>query len=124
MSPEKKYKNTHKNTKSSVYRLTSVRGERAASPQLSPDPFLCPHSRSCRRATPEVPVPPSGWATRYCAPRILDFVGIAIIWERGGGPGVLQMFLEFAWQASPLWSPSFSLVPEHQVSLNDILILF
>lgn len=29
------------------------------------------------------------------------------------------MLLGFGWQASPPWSPSFFLVPDHQVSLND-----
>lgn len=38
---------------------------------------------------------------------------------------MLHLLLGFGWQASPPCSPSFSLVPKRQVSLNDdSLILF
>lgn len=124
---KKKENKTTKNTKSGAYRLTSVRGERAASPQLSPDPLLCPRSRSCRRATPEVPGPPSGWATRYCAPGIPDFLGIAVTWEGKGDEGQVSCRCSLGLGGKPclLGSPSFFLALEHQVPLNDgSLILF
>lgn len=126
MSPEKKkkenQKTTQKNQKQCVqanqraWGVCCIPTAQPWPPFLSLQPFMSPRYAGGPR-------PPIRMGNQVRHSQDSGFPRDS--WEKGGEPDVLHMLLGLGWQASPPCSPSFSLVPKHQVSLNDdSLILF